>query len=185
MATHQNTFSVISNGAPGGAPSRPPMTSKQAQKLYKQANKVPRRSKAEQRKWEKERQEEIKKELERERAAVKAKQARDRKKAKEEEARENRRRQGQPLVDCRPSQDTIARFRRHGDQVGRSCSHQQPVDTLAPKCGFSGAPGIYAAATSSLSKVQIKPFCAHDVSVQDPASVEAKFRTSTTAASCV
>ncbi|KAI8185781.1 hypothetical protein KHU50_001579 [Colletotrichum sp. SAR 10_65] len=110
MATHQNTFSVISNGAPGGAPSRPPMTSKQAQKLYKQANKVPRRSKAEQRKWEKERQEEIKKELERERAAVKAKQARDRKKAKEEEARENRRRQGQPLVDCRPSQDTIARF---------------------------------------------------------------------------
>ncbi|KAI8182200.1 hypothetical protein K4K54_011332 [Colletotrichum sp. SAR 10_86] len=171
MATHQNTFSVISNGAPGGAPSRPPMTSKQAQKLYKQANKVPRRSKAEQRKWEKERQEEIKKELERERAAVKAKQARDRKKAKEEEARENRRRQGQPLVDCRPSQDTIARF--------------QPVDTLAPKCGFSGAPGIYAAATSSLSKVQIKTFCAHDVSVQDPASVEAKFRTSTTAASCV
>ncbi|KAI8299398.1 hypothetical protein K4K59_002220 [Colletotrichum sp. SAR11_240] len=171
MATHQNTFSVISNGAPGGAPSRPPMTSKQAQKLYKQANKVPRRSKAEQRKWEKERQGEIKKELERERAAVKAKQARDRKKAKEEEARENRRRQGQPLFDCRPSQDTIARF--------------QPVDTLAPKCGFSGAPGFHAAATSSLSKVQIKPFCAHDVSVQDPASVEDKSRTSATAASCI
>ncbi|KAF9878077.1 hypothetical protein CkaCkLH20_04653 [Colletotrichum karsti] len=114
MATHQNTFSVISNGGGSrdGAPGKPPMTSKQAQNLYKQANKVPRRTKAEQRKWEKERQEELKKELERERAAVKAKQARERKKAKEEEARENRRRQGQPLVDCRPSQDTIARFVR-------------------------------------------------------------------------
>ncbi|KAF5515349.1 hypothetical protein CGCS363_v001983 [Colletotrichum siamense] len=127
MATHQNTFSVISNGAPGGAPSRPPMTSKQAQKLYKQANKVPRRSKAEQRKWEKERQEEIKKELERERAAVKAKQARDRKKAKEEEARENRRRQGQPLVDCRPSQDTIARFVRGNGTSRKRDSSGEPI----------------------------------------------------------
>ncbi|KAF3797910.1 hypothetical protein GCG54_00007963 [Colletotrichum gloeosporioides] len=127
MATHQNTFSVISNGAPGGAPSRPPMTSKQAQKLYKQANKVPRRSKAEQRKWEKERQEEIKKELERERAAVKAKQARDRKKAKEEEARENRRRQGQPLIDCRPSQDTIARFVRGNGTSRKRDSSGEPI----------------------------------------------------------
>ncbi|KAL3297962.1 hypothetical protein RB213_007640 [Colletotrichum asianum] len=127
MATHQNTFSVISNGAPGGAPSRPPMTSKQAQKLYKQANKVTRRSKAEQRKWEKERQEEIKKELERERAAVKAKQARDRKKAKEEEARENRRRQGQPLFDCRPSQDTIARFVRGNGTSRKRDSSGEPI----------------------------------------------------------
>ncbi|KAK2758554.1 hypothetical protein CKAH01_05602 [Colletotrichum kahawae] len=128
MATHQNTFSVISNGAPqGGAPSRPPMTSKQAQKLYKQASKVPRRSKAEQRKWEKERQEEIKKELERERAAVKAKQARERKKAKEEEARENRRRQGQPLIDCRPSQDTIARFVRGNGTSRKRDSSGEPI----------------------------------------------------------
>ncbi|KAF6833277.1 hypothetical protein CPLU01_05628 [Colletotrichum plurivorum] len=113
MAPQQNTFTVISNGAPrGGAPSKPPMTSKQAQKLYKKANKAPRMSKAEQRKWEKERQEEIRKELEKERAAVKARAARERKKAKDEEARENRRRAGQPLIDCRPSQDTIARFVR-------------------------------------------------------------------------
>ncbi|GKT74062.1 LOW QUALITY PROTEIN: hypothetical protein ColTof4_06485 [Colletotrichum tofieldiae] len=114
MAPQQNTFAVIpaAPGRVGGAPSKPPMTSKQAQKLYKQANKEPRRSKAEQRKWEKERQEEIRKELEKERAAVKARAARERKKAKEEEARENRRRAGQPLFDCRPSQDTIARFVR-------------------------------------------------------------------------
>ncbi|GKT52185.1 uncharacterized protein ColSpa_12366 [Colletotrichum spaethianum] len=102
MAPQQNTFAVIpaAPGRVGGAPSKPPMTSKQAQKLYKQANKEPRRSKAEQRKWEKERQEEIRKELEKERAAVKARAARERKKAKEEEARENRRRAGQPLYDC-------------------------------------------------------------------------------------
>ncbi|GJC96234.1 hypothetical protein ColKHC_05060 [Colletotrichum higginsianum] len=114
MAPQQNTFAVIpaAPGRVGGAPSKPPMTSKQAQKLYKQANKEPRRSKAEQRKWEKERQEEIRKELEKERAAVKARAARERKKAKEEEARENRRRAGQPIFDCRPSQDTIARFVR-------------------------------------------------------------------------
>lgn len=128
MAPHQNTFTVISNGAPrGGAPSKPPMTSKQAQKLYKKANKAPRLSKAEQRKWEKERQEEIRKELEKERAAVKAKAARERKKAKEEEARENRRLAGQPLIDCRPSQDTIARFVRGNGTSKKRDSSGEPV----------------------------------------------------------
>ncbi|KAF6812455.1 hypothetical protein CSOJ01_05160 [Colletotrichum sojae] len=128
MAPQQNTFTVISNGAPrGGAPSKPPMTSKQAQKLYKKANKAPRMSKAEQRKWEKERQEEIRKELEKERAAVKARAARERKKAKDEEARENRRRAGQPLFDCRPSQDTIARFARGNGTNKKRDSSGEPV----------------------------------------------------------
>ncbi|OHE96530.1 hypothetical protein CORC01_08128 [Colletotrichum orchidophilum] len=125
MAPQQNTFAVIPDapGRVGGVANRPPMTSKQAQKLYKQATKEPRRSKAEQRKWEKERQEEIRKELEKERAAVKAKAARERKKVKEEEARESRRRAGQPLFDCRPSQDTIARFvRGNGSSKKRDLS---------------------------------------------------------------
>ncbi|OLN85476.1 hypothetical protein CCHL11_08050 [Colletotrichum chlorophyti] len=132
MAPQQNTFSVIAAVGPnrdGGPPSKPPMTSKQAQKLYKQANKGPRRSKAEQKKWEKERQEEIRKELERERASVKAKAARERKKAKEDEARENRRRNGQPLVDCRPSQDTIARFVRGNGTNRKRDSSGEPIPT--------------------------------------------------------
>ncbi|KAK6207621.1 hypothetical protein QIS74_12702 [Colletotrichum tabaci] len=129
MAPQQNTFAVIpaAPGRVGGAPSKPPMTSKQAQKLYKQANKEPRRSKAEQRKWEKERQEEIRKELEKERAAVKARAARERKKAKEEEARENRRRAGEPIFDCRPSQDTIARFVRGNGTSLKRDSSGEPV----------------------------------------------------------
>ncbi|KAK1657864.1 hypothetical protein BDP55DRAFT_566336 [Colletotrichum godetiae] len=129
MAPQQNTFAVIPDapGRVGGPANRPPMTSKQAQKLYKQANKEPKRSKAEQRKWEKEKQEEIRKELEKERAAVKAKAARDRKKAKEEEARENRRRAGQPLFDCRPSQDTIARFVRGNGTHKKRDSSGEPI----------------------------------------------------------
>ncbi|KAI3541896.1 hypothetical protein CABS01_15686 [Colletotrichum abscissum] len=129
MAPQQNTFAVIPDapGRVGGPANRPPMTSKQAQKLYKQANKEPRRSKAEQRKWEKEKQEEIRKELEKERAAVKAKAARERKKAKEEEARENRRRAGQPLFDCRPSQDTIARFVRGNGSHKKRDSSGEPI----------------------------------------------------------
>ncbi|KAK1726304.1 uncharacterized protein BDZ83DRAFT_574617 [Colletotrichum acutatum] len=129
MAPQQNTFAVIPDapGRVGGPANRPPMTSKQAQKLYKQANKEPKRSKAEQRKWEKEKQEEIRKELEKERAAVKAKAARERKKAKEEEARENRRRAGQPLFDCRPSQDTIARFVRGNGTHKKRDSSGEPI----------------------------------------------------------
>ncbi|KAK2041227.1 hypothetical protein LZ31DRAFT_586661 [Colletotrichum somersetense] len=129
MAPQQNTFAVIpaAPGRVGGAPSKPPMTSKQAQKLYKQANKEPRRSKAEQRRWEKERQEEIRKELEKERAATKARAARERKKAKEEEARKNRQRAGQPLFDCRPSQDTIARFVRGNGTSRKRDSSGEPI----------------------------------------------------------
>ncbi|KXH44642.1 hypothetical protein CNYM01_07484 [Colletotrichum nymphaeae SA-01] len=138
MAPQQNTFAVIPDapGRVGGPSNRPPMTSKQAQKLYKQANKEPKRSKAEQRKWEKEKQEEIRKELEKERSAVKAKAARERKKAKEDEARENRRRAGQPLFDCRPSQDTIARFVRGNGSHKKRDSSGEPI----PKPETASAP---------------------------------------------
>ncbi|EFQ36120.1 uncharacterized protein GLRG_11264 [Colletotrichum graminicola M1.001] len=158
MAPQQNTFAVIpaAPGRVGGAPSKPPMTSKQAQKLYKQANKEPRRSKAEQRRWEKERQEDIRKELEKERAAAKARAARERKKAKEEEARKSRRRAGQPLFDCRPSQDTIARFvRGNGTSRKRDSSGEPvpkdedtPASSLENKPKLSLAPSAARAASS-------------------------------------
>ncbi|KAF6843340.1 hypothetical protein CMUS01_02170 [Colletotrichum musicola] len=158
MAPQQNTFTVISNGASrGGAPSKPPMTSKQAQKLYKKANKAPRMSKAEQRKWEKERQEEIRKELEKERAAVKARAARERKKAKDEEARENRRRAGQPLIDCRPSQDTIARFVRGNgtnkkrDSSGEPVSESEDGNAAAPITKRPKRPALISKADSTAS----------------------------------
>ncbi|KAK1597034.1 uncharacterized protein LY79DRAFT_541958 [Colletotrichum navitas] len=158
MAPQQNTFAVIpaAPGRVGGAPSKPPMTSKQAQKLYKQANKEPRRSKSEQRRWEKERQEEIRKELEKERAAAKARAARERKKAKEEEARKSRQRAGQPLFDCRPSQDTIARFvRGNGTSRKRDSSGEPvpkdedtPASSLENKPKTSLAPSAARAASS-------------------------------------
>ncbi|KAK1984545.1 hypothetical protein LZ30DRAFT_711138 [Colletotrichum cereale] len=166
MAPQQNTFAVIpaAPGRVGGAPSKPPMTSRQAQKLYKQANKEPRRSKAEQRKWEKEKQEEIRKELEKERAAVKARAARERKKAKEEEARKNRQRAGQPLFDCRPSQDTIARFvrgngtSRKRDSSGESIlkAEDTPASSLENKPKPSSASSA-ARAASTVSSPQPAP----------------------------
>ncbi|KAK1965161.1 hypothetical protein LY78DRAFT_638112 [Colletotrichum sublineola] len=166
MALQQNTFAVIpaAPGRVGGAPSKPPMTSKQAQKLYRLANKEPRRSKAEQRKWEKEKQEEIRKELEKERAAAKARAARERKKAKEEEARKNRQRAGQPLIDCRPSQDTIARFvRGNGTSRKRDSSGEPipkgedtPTSSLENKPKPSSA-SLAASAASSVSSPQVTP----------------------------
>lgn len=160
MAPQQNTFAVIPDapGRVGGPANRPPMTSKQAQKLYKQANKEPKRSKAEQRKWEKEKQEEIRKELEKERAAVKAKAARERKKAKEEEARENRRRAGQPLFDCRPSQDTIARFvRGNGTHKKRDSSGEPiPKPEATPAALADIKPDILASTAASKSPLQIE-----------------------------
>ncbi|KAK2001425.1 hypothetical protein LX36DRAFT_653376 [Colletotrichum falcatum] len=168
MAPQQNTFAVIPAvpGRVGGAPSKPPMTSKQAQKLYKQANKEPRRSKAEQRKWEKEKQEEIRKELEKERAAAKARAARERKKAKEEEARKNRQRAGQPLIDCRPSQDTISRFiRGNGTSRKRDSSGEPipkgedtPTSSLGDKPKPKPSPATSAArAAPSVSSPQTAP----------------------------
>ena len=104
-----------------GLESRPIMTSKQAQKLYRQATRGPKRTKAEQRQFEKEEQERIKRELKEEEdqrkkelEASRARSARERKKAKDKDKadaeRAARRRQGLPTIACRPSQDTISRF---------------------------------------------------------------------------
>lgn len=90
--------------------SRPPMTTKQAKKAYRKANKGPKLSKAEQRRIELMEQDRIRKEFEKERNQARARTARERKKAKEDKEKENRKRKGLPLVDVHPSQDTISRF---------------------------------------------------------------------------
>ncbi|KAK3505462.1 hypothetical protein B0T13DRAFT_456469 [Neurospora crassa] len=119
----QNTFTVVPNpmGMQGlisrdNAPASKPqaMTSKQAKKLYKQATKQPRLSKAEQRRLELEEQERIRKELDKQKSANKARIAREKKKAKELAEIQARKKKGLPLVDVHPSQDTISRFIRVG-----------------------------------------------------------------------
>ncbi|KAL1862711.1 hypothetical protein VTK73DRAFT_6671 [Phialemonium thermophilum] len=123
----QNTLTLVPNPASmqrlvqrrtDAASVRPPMTSKQAKKLYKQATRQPRMSKAEQKRLEKEEQERIRKELEKEKQAARARQARERRKAKEMEALQEKKRKGLPTVTVRPSQDTISRFIR-GNGTGR------------------------------------------------------------------
>ncbi|KUI62325.1 hypothetical protein VP1G_09453 [Cytospora mali] len=118
MAPKQKTFELIPDpvGLPGQAQhagavqSKPPMTTKQAKKLYRQRNKGPKLSKAEQRRIELMEQDRIRKEFEKEKAQARARAARERKKEKEEKEKEERRRKGLPLVDIHPSQGTISNF---------------------------------------------------------------------------
>ncbi|KAK4246068.1 hypothetical protein C7999DRAFT_42460 [Corynascus novoguineensis] len=118
---HQHTFTLVPNpmgmqglmSRPTNAPqSKPPMTSKQAQKLYREATRGPRLSKAEQRRIEREEQERIRRELDREKQLNRARVLRERKKAKEQQALDEKKRKGLPLINVTPSQDTIARFVR-------------------------------------------------------------------------
>ncbi|RMJ11324.1 hypothetical protein BHE90_009703 [Fusarium euwallaceae] len=88
------------------------MTSKQAQKAYKAANKGPKLTRAEIWKQEKAEQERIRKEFEKEKAAAKAKIAREKKKEKELAEKAEKRKKGLPLVNVRPSQETITWFAR-------------------------------------------------------------------------
>lgn len=90
------------------------MTTKQAKKLHRQANKGPKISKAEQRRIELMEQDRIRKEFEKEKQQARARTARERKKAKEEKEKEERRRKGLPMVDVHPSQDVISRFIMRG-----------------------------------------------------------------------
>lgn len=117
MAPKQKTFELVpttvglqGRGQQDAPLSRPPMTTKQAKKAYRKANKGPKLSKAEQRRIELMEQDRIRKEFEKERNQARARTARDRKKAKEDKEKENRKRKGLPLVDVHPSQDTISRF---------------------------------------------------------------------------
>ncbi|KAK4039467.1 hypothetical protein C8A01DRAFT_16530 [Parachaetomium inaequale] len=127
---HQHTFTLVPNPVGGmqGLMSRnasnalqsdkPPMTSKQAQKLYRESTRGPRLSRAEQRRLEREEQDRIRRELDKEKAANRARALREKKKDKERLAIEEKRRKGLPLVSARPSQDTIARFVR-GNGMGK------------------------------------------------------------------
>lgn len=121
MAPVQQTFSVIpelpkalANGSDtaNARSSKPPMTTKQAKKLYKAATKVPKLSKAEQRRQDLMEQDRIRREFEKERNQARAKTARDKKKEKEEKEKADKKRKGLPLKEVHPSQDTLARFIR-------------------------------------------------------------------------
>ncbi|KAK8004316.1 hypothetical protein PG989_004035 [Apiospora arundinis] len=121
MAPVQQTFSVIpelpsafANGSDtaNARPSKPPMTTKQAKKLYKAATKAPKLSKAEQRRQDLMEQDRIRREFEKERNQARAKTARDKKKEKEEKEKAEKKKKGLPLKEVHPSQDTLARFMR-------------------------------------------------------------------------
>lgn len=128
----QKTFTLVPE-APGAGkppPNRTPirMTSKQVRKAYKAANHTPRLSRAEQLKKDKADQERIRKELDKDRATAKARLAREKKKEKELAQREDKKRKRLPLVDVRPSQDTIARFVRGNGLERKGDGGGQHVD---------------------------------------------------------
>ncbi|PMB64466.1 hypothetical protein BM221_009855 [Beauveria bassiana] len=131
----QNTFTVIPQvqryNADNATPTRP-MTSKQVRNAYRAASKTPTMTRAERIKWEREEQDRISKEFEKEKAAAKARAARERKKEKEMQQREEKRRNGLPLVNVRPSQDTIARFVR-GNGSKKKRDAEGLVMTAAPE----------------------------------------------------
>ncbi|KAL6802747.1 hypothetical protein GGI42DRAFT_325084 [Trichoderma sp. SZMC 28013] len=128
----QRTFTIV---PPAGPAERTPvdnrpMTSKQVRKAYKEANRIPRVSRAEQLRQERAEQERIRKEFEKEKAALKAKTLREKKRAKEQAEREEKRKKGLPLVNVRPSQDTIAWFvRGKGSGTKRDCRGQNAATT--------------------------------------------------------
>src|SRR5687768_2550961 len=90
--------------------SHRPMTSKQARQAYLKSTRAPRLSRAEQIRLEIEEQKRIREEIAQRAARERAQAARGRKKQQEEQRKQDRKSKGLPLVDVRPSQDTIARF---------------------------------------------------------------------------
>lgn len=141
----QQTFTLIPEAraraaATNNVPPRP-MTSKQVKKAHKQANKQPKLSRAEQRRLELAEQERIRKELEKDRQAARARAARERKRQKEEAQKEAKRKSGKPLVDVRPSQDTISRFvRGNGTGKKRDGSGTEVAQKPAPLAAVSEEP---------------------------------------------
>ncbi|KAK2605875.1 hypothetical protein QQS21_003715 [Conoideocrella luteorostrata] len=127
----QRTFTLIppiSNNHLGESPERGPasarpMTSKQVRKAYKASTRTPPMSRVERIKQEKAEQERIRKDFEKEKAAAKARLAREKKKGRESAEREQKKKLGMPLVNVRPSQDTIARFvRGNGTAMKRNAA---------------------------------------------------------------
>ena len=177
MAPVQNTFTIVPNaptslnfngnfdgigGDAGGdaaaRPIQPPMTTKQVKKAYRAKNKGPKLSKAEQRRQELFEQDRIRRELEKERNQARARAARDKKKEREEKERAEKRKKGLPLVDVRPSQDTIARFVRPVETKSktRKSEEQQPDDSDAgrrPSATLSPSPSL-PPSPSDLSNVR-------------------------------
>ncbi|OAQ73524.1 AMP-dependent synthetase/ligase [Pochonia chlamydosporia 170] len=115
----QRTFTVIPTAQNPPPPQYiRPMTTKQVRKAYKAATKTPPMSRAERIKQERAEQERIRKEFEKEKAAAKARLLREKKRDRELAEREQKKKMGIPLVNVRPSQDTIARFVR-GNGYGK------------------------------------------------------------------
>ncbi|RDW85696.1 hypothetical protein BP5796_04021 [Coleophoma crateriformis] len=112
MPPRQRTFEIVPTTlAVTTGPVRP-MTSKEAKKAYAKASRVPKLSRAEQRRLEAEERERQRKEYERERAAAKAKAAREKKAEKAAAERDARKKAGlpEPSKFVRPSQPTISVF---------------------------------------------------------------------------
>jgi hypothetical protein len=103
------------------------MTSKQAKKAYREANKAPKMSKKERERLEKEELERMRKEREKERAQERARLAREKKAGKEREEKEKRRKEGLPLEKVRPSQATITGF------IGRKRVLEEEGDESEPE----------------------------------------------------
>jgi len=112
MPTRQDTFKLVPATLVNKTAPRPPMTSKAAKKAYREANKLPKISKAEQRRIDAAEIARQKKEYEKEKAAAKAKIAREKKLKKEAEERAKRKELGlpEPSRFVRPSQPTIKTF---------------------------------------------------------------------------
>lgn len=106
----------------------PAMTSKEAQKRWREKNKQPRMSRAEQFRLEWEEQARIKAEFEKEKAANRARLLREKKKEKEQRILDEKRKKGLPLVDVRPSQSTISWFVRPGPPAKRKHDETREPD---------------------------------------------------------
>lgn len=110
----QATFSVIPETLAqelGAAPKRA-MTSKQAQKLYRERNRQPKMTRQEMRRWELQEQERIRKELEKDKQLNRARFLREKKKQQEKEKLEQKKKTGKPIAPPRPSQPMITGFVR-------------------------------------------------------------------------
>jgi hypothetical protein len=112
MPIQQATFKLVPETVAAQTVNRQRMTLKQAKKAHRQATALPKLSKAEQRRLEKEELDRQKREHERERANSKAKAARDKKALKLQAEKEERKRCGEPEPrrGVRPSQAVITGF---------------------------------------------------------------------------